>query len=461
MSNDPSKSVLIIDATLREGTQSPGVCFNDAQVKEILLGLNKIGVDMVEVGHPASSKKHLDMVKDCVKNSALPCLAHARARHEDILAVHQTGATWVGIFAGVNEISRNDRITKSYQEILKLISESIKYAKSLGLKVRYTVEDASTTAEKELLEAYKVAIEAGADRICFADTIGILEPSATTSIIQLIRNHFPDTDLEVHFHDDRGLALANTLAAIDAGASWVSTTVNGLGERCGITDTVSLIANLDFRGTRKYPHELKELKRVSTLVASHSRSSVDDRHPITGRNAFTHTAKLHVNAIQKNEKAYCWRAPSDFALENKTVNKALPQTLAELINIPPIISATELRHHRNGPGSRYVMIDERFIADCRQYCIVRDIDVEPGEAVAPHVDVHRHNCDSLFLFIGKNNDLTGLTVSVRINDEEKIIKSPASVFIPAGLPHTYRVIGGRGLYINHVLSGTYNESLLE
>ena len=132
-----------------------------------------------------------------------------------------------------------------------------------------------------------------------------------------------------------------------------------------------------------------------------------------------------------------------------------------LINYPPIISASELKYHRHGPGDRYVMIDDRFINDCRQYCIVRNIEVEKGEIVEAHVDAHRHTCDSLFLFIGKNKDLTGLTVIVTIEGEERLVSSPASVFIPAGLYHTYKVVEGYGLYINHVLSGNYNDSLLE
>lgn len=451
----------IIDATLREGIQTPGVMLNHRQSLEILEKTQLLGVDMIEVGHPVASQEQFDLVKACVASSRLPCLAHARATQEDIWAVHASGAAWVGIFAGVNVISQKDRLNRTLGQILELISRTVCYAKGLGLKIRYTVEDASNTEELDLFAAYDAAIRAGADRICYADTIGVLEPEEVTKIIRCLKEKYAHVELEVHFHDDRGLAMANTLSAVDAGADWISSTINGIGERCGITDTLNLISNLDFRGTRLFSNELKYLPEVSRIVAAHSRTFVDARRPVVGKNAFTHTAKLHVNAVRKNPSTYCWRDPRDFGLSNKIASAKLPESLLKLINIPPIISATELRHHRKGPGSRYVMLDERFIEDCRQYCIVRDIEVDPNESVSPHVDIHRHACDSLFLFLGKKAHLTGLTVAVKIDDEEQVLHSPAAVFIPAGRAHMYRIIHGSGLYINHVLSGTYDESLLE
>lgn len=461
MDNNKTNIINILDSTLREGRQAPGVCLNDRQIQEIVLRLNTIGIDMLEVGHPVISDEHFQTVQKCVKLSAVPCLAHARACLEDVLAVHASGAAWVGIFAGINEVSQKYRLNKNTQEILMLISESITYAKKLGLKVRYTVEDASKTDESDLVLVYEAAIAAGADRICFADTLGVLEPTQVSRTIQLLRSRFENIEIEVHFHDDRGLAMANALAAIDAGANWVSSSVNGLGERCGITDTLALIANLDFRGSRQYEKQLSQLKGVSELVAAHARAWIDDRRPVVGKYAFTHTSKLHIDTVKRSENAYAWRDPKDFNRSNDIFSRLLVSNLETLTNVPVVISASELKYHRHGPGSRYVMIDDRFINDCRQYCIVRDVEVEHGSVIPPHVDIHRHKCDSLFLFLGKDPSMAGLTVIVTIENDEKVVHSPAAIFIPAGLRHTYRILEGSGFYINHVLSGNYNDSLLE
>src|SRR5262249_11286919 len=135
----------------------------------------------------------------------------------------------------------------SERDILERISTSVMYARSRGLSVRYTVEDASRTDIERLLRAYRAAIEGGANRICFADTVGVLEPGQVVEFVRILKREFGRTELELHLHDDRGLAMANTLAGIDAGADWISASVNGLGERAGITDLCLLLANLHYR----------------------------------------------------------------------------------------------------------------------------------------------------------------------------------------------------------------------
>lgn len=132
----------------------------------------------------------------------------------------------------------------------------------------------------------------------------------------------------------------------------------------------------------------------------------------------------------------------------------------DLVVKPEVISATELRHHRAGPGDRYVLVDDRFLPGAGQYCIARRIP-ELDDYGAGHVDVHRHSCDSLFVFLGDGADYRGLAVMVQLGDESLRLESPASVFIPAAMPHGYRVLSGAGTYLNHVLAGDYNSSLLE
>nr|WP_253493954.1 hypothetical protein [Pseudomonas sp. S3E17] len=177
------------------------------------------------------------------------------------------------------------------------------------MKVRYTIEDASRTLFDDLIETFKIVKAAGADRIYYADSLGVCEPFKVQTTIKLIRQSLPGIDLEVHFHDDRGLAMANTLASIEAGATFVSCTVNGIGERCGITETCLLIANFHFNSIACSGKASKILK-LSNIVSKELSDAFDRRRPIIGEYSFVHTAKLHVTANSRNRNCYHWIDPA-------------------------------------------------------------------------------------------------------------------------------------------------------
>lgn len=455
----PQLSPYIIDTTLREGAQASGVRFGAEECVEIAHALVFLGIDMVECGHPMVSDAEARRVRATVAAcGAVPVLAHARARCDDIDSVKATGARWVGIFAGVNSISRNCRI-RFERPIPEVLNTAVGHAKSIGLKVRFTIEDGSRTPWPELVEGYRAALEAGADRLCFADTVGLLCPWEVEDLIGRLSREFTGHDLEVHFHNDRGMAIANALSAVRAGARWISSSVNGIGERCGISDTLTLLANLDVLEWRHLRNG-HTLPYVSKLVQAHSRLVVDRWHPITGTNAFTHVAKLHRRAIASDERAYAWTVPETIGRLNSTAPEILPSARERLINHPQVVSATELRPNRRGPGDRYLMLDNSVVQDARQYCIVRRIP-KMDDYGKRHIDVHRHCVDSVFLFIGNDPDLKGLTVEVRLGTDTFVVESPGSVFIPSGLWHSYRVLAGAGLFINHVQAGDYTSSLLD
>ncbi|NHL65988.1 homocitrate synthase [Burkholderia ambifaria] len=302
-------SITLVDCTLREGNQSPGIRFTAVDSIKIAKQLSDIGVDCIEVGHPYASEWEFHRV--AAVRDALPkqnILAHARARIEDIESVAKSGASTVGIFAGVNDYSQKYRLEKSLPEIMKIIGNSVSHAKSLGLGVRYTAEDSSRTTFTDLTKAYTIALEHGADRICFADSVGCLDPEGMTKIISNLSEKFTNIPLEVHCHDDRGLALANALSAISAGASHVSCSVNGIGERSGITDTCTLIANLSYLGqlANVKPERIMEL---SNEISKITNSWPDAWRPVVGKNSFTHTSKLHVAASTRNSECYHWIEP--------------------------------------------------------------------------------------------------------------------------------------------------------
>ncbi|MDR5859275.1 homocitrate synthase [Halomonas eurihalina] len=312
----------LIDATLREGLQAPNANFALSDIIETAHFLAQAGSDMLEVGHPLISNKamhHVRAVADLGLN--LPLLSHARAKPADIYAVAHSGADWVGIFIGVNEISQSARLNqRSFEEILRLTNKSVSLARELGLKVRFTVEDASRTNEEKLHTSFATALAAGANRLCYADSVGVCEPQQVVTTFRKLVQLFPQTDLEGHFHNDRGLAIANALAAIDGGASWISVSVNGLGERCGITDHGVLAANLSHRGTRPISNTQGiTFTTLAQRISQLSSQPLPKCYPVFGDYAFTHTARLHVLAVKRNHSSYEWMSPDTFGRCHKTM----------------------------------------------------------------------------------------------------------------------------------------------
>jgi 2-isopropylmalate synthase len=302
----------LIDATLREGFQAPNTVFSQHDVVQIAEQIARGGADMIEVGHPYVSHDAMHHTRSVVDMKlGIPVLAHARACRPDIHAVHQSGAPWVGVFLGVNEISEQARLGgRSFESLLDIIRDTVGYAKSLGLSLRFTIEDGSRTDWQRMSQAYAAAIDSGADRICFADSVGLMEPKAVMDVIAGLQRNHPLIEIETHFHNDRGLAMANALAAVDAGATWVSVSVNGLGERCGITDHAVLAANLLFLEMRDLSdRQVQALSDASDTVARCSHQAISKSYPVMGEYAFTHTARLHVLAVEKDKRSYEWIDP--------------------------------------------------------------------------------------------------------------------------------------------------------
>ncbi len=439
----------IVDATLREGMQAAGVRFGTKESTEIARALVDIGVDLVECGHPRVGDAEMGRVRAVVEAcGAVPVLAHARARVDDVESVARAGAKWVGIFVPIDERAASTRLRPG-SSVPAMIRDSVTHAKTRGLSVRLSAEDASRTSIPELIEAFGTALEAGADRICVADTVGVLCPWDVEELIRALVDGLGDPEIEVHFHNDRGLAAANALTAIRAGARWVSTSVNGIGERCGITDTITLLANLAALGLRVPPDGVA-LQRCSAIVQAHSRLFVDRSRPIVGRNAFTHVAKLHRTAMAKDERSYSWTDPAVLGRVTELGPAVFPEGLERLIHRGSGIS----------PAGRHVILDDRLVEDARQCCIVEVVRESPHQDRG-HLAPERHGVDSLILLFSGAENLAGLDVEVTLADRTFRVESPASVFVPAGVVHGYRVIGGSGLIVHHVLTGGYEPSLLD
>ena len=299
--------VQLLDSTLREGEQTPGVDFTLDQKLAIARKLDEFGIDFIEAGHPAVSEDTLRATREVARLGLdAEIVAHSRALKSDIDMALKTDADWVGIFFSVADKRLEEQFRKNIDQAISLIQDCVSYAKSHGLKVRYTPEDTVRSTMEKVTRVSQAASEAGADRIGVADTTGYMTPRMMTEFITTLRANVPQrTAIGVHCHNDLGMAVANSLAAVEAGASVVDVTVNGLGERTGIAPLAEMATALRLRGPcHDAPWRLHLLPELSTLVEQHSRIPVWKQAPIVGENAFTHNAGLHVAAVLLNPSHY-------------------------------------------------------------------------------------------------------------------------------------------------------------
>lgn len=449
----------MIDCTLREGVQAKQCSFDIQQSVRLAKRISAFGIDMLECGHPMISQSEIERVQAVVAASSVPVLAHSRCQLSDIDAVLASGAPWIGLFASVNDISLRTKFKHlSKEQVVALFEQSVCYAKNHGLSVRATIEDAGRTSVSDLVWLIGVARDNGADRVCFADSVGQLLPQETYDVLSLLRHEFPDVVFEYHVHNDQGLALACSLEALRAGVNWLSTSCNGIGERAGITDTFQLAMLLHTKhGQHRF--RLQDARMLSQLVAVYSRIACSPMQPLVGENAFVHVARLHQLAMKEDINAYCIIDPALIG-GHVALKKDAPLAEQNLFAAPFEKSATELKYHRHGPGRRFVMLDYRLIPSSPYYFIARKVDeivpAEPG-----HVDSHIHRCDSVFMFLGDGDGYQGLEVEVTVGDRRQVLQSPSTVFVPAGYCHTYRFLSGRGTFINFVNDGNYSHSLIE
>jgi homocitrate synthase len=309
----------ILDTTLREGEQTPYVSFTIDEKIEIARMLDQIGVDMIEAGDPSVSPnifKAIERISGLGLKAEI--IAHSIATRGSIDKAKACGANRVAIFYATSKIHLDAKLHKTQDQALDIIREHIAYARSLGLKVRYTPEDATRTDFEFLVQVCNAAIEAGADRISFADTLGIMQPHSMAERVCALRERLLPCKIDLHCHNDYGLALANAMAGIRGGADCIHTTVNGLGERTGIPDLAeTIVAFYNLEGVTKY--NIQPLMPISSYLENVSGFFLAPNKPITGQNAFTHKSGVHTNGILKNPTTYEPFDPSLLGRERKIV----------------------------------------------------------------------------------------------------------------------------------------------
>ncbi len=294
----------ILDTTLREGEQTPGISFTIDQKIAIARGLDAFGVDFIELGHPAVSPDVYEAVEALnSQNLNAKKMAHGRASKSDVNDATAIGVKWMGIFFGTSPLSLKHKFNITKSEALKQIETCVKYGKDKGLKLRFTAEDASRTSLDFLIQVGQMVQECGAERFSLADTVGCLIPARMKELVTNIRSEI-DLPLHVHCHNDFGLATANALTALESGAQCVDVTVNGLGERCGLPSLAEVTTALTELYKVNHNWDLRLLPELSQLVESFSGRISEANKPIVGKNAFTHKAGLHVKAVMEEPKSY-------------------------------------------------------------------------------------------------------------------------------------------------------------
>jgi len=299
------RSINIIDATLREGEQSPGLLFSLNEKKSIVDGLAKIGITEVEVG--IASELQADpapIIKYCrTNNPQLQLSLWSRCKKEDIAFAAECGPDIISLSIPVSDIHLTDRLQKSRKWAKATMIDCIKYARKHNMAVSVGFEDATRSDPAFLISMAQAAEQHGATRIRIADTVGIASPGVITKLIKKLKKNLNGCSIGIHAHNDFGMATANNIAAIDAGASSVDVVALGLGERTGCARLEEVVGYLALarNNTSLHPEHLKPL---ATYVAGIAKRVISPTRPVIGEGIFTCETGLHLQGLQRNPKSY-------------------------------------------------------------------------------------------------------------------------------------------------------------
>ena len=298
-----SSRIRVLDSTLREGEQHPGVSFTNKQRIQIAWMLDCFGVDQIEIS-PVISDDHRRAVSEILKQGLrADIVSHGRALREDIDVSVSCGARWVAAYLGVSDVHLQDKLRISREEALERAVDTVEYAKSRGLKIRFTAEDGSRADPEFLLEVCRAISAAKVDRISLPDTVGIMRPLGMGNFVSAVREAV-DVPLDVHVHNDMGLALANALAACDAGADQIHATIDGVGERTGIPSLAEVAVVLTHLYDSGNDFRLDMLGDLSRLIETYTGLRPYDSKPVVGSSAYKHKAGTHLAAVLRNPAAY-------------------------------------------------------------------------------------------------------------------------------------------------------------
>lgn len=325
-----SRKIHVFDTTLRDGEQVPGAKLNKKQKIEIAQQLAALGVDVIEAGFPCSSPEDMQAVKAVSEQTKGPVIAGlARAVQQDIdiawEALQVAERPRIHVFLGSSDIHLQKKLRRDREAGLQMCVDAVRYAKKYCEDVEYSTEDASRTDFEYLCRVIEAAIKAGATVINVPDTVGYAVPEEYGETIRKLREKVPALDkviLSVHCHNDLGLAVSNSLAAIRNGADQVECTINGVGERAGNASLEEIVMVLKTRHASFNAHtdlRTEEIYRTSRMVSRLMNIPVQPNKAIVGSNAFAHSSGVHQDGILKDRSTYEIMRPEDLGIRKHEI----------------------------------------------------------------------------------------------------------------------------------------------
>ena len=421
------KKVYIFDTTLRDGEQSPGVSLNVQEKLEIARQLERLGVDAIEAGFPVASKGDFEAVKAIAQNVRRPVIvALARAVKQDIdrawEAIKYAARPRIHTFIATSDIHMKYKLKMDPEDVLKRAVEMVSYAKSLCEDVEFSPEDGTRTRPEFLFRVLEAVIDAGATVINIPDTVGYAVPEEFGALIRSIRENVPNIDnamLSVHCHNDLGLAVANSLAAIRNGAQQVECTINGLGERAGNAALEEIVMAIKTRSDYfDYYTDIatEQIYRTSTMVSHLTGMHVQPNKAIVGANAFAHESGIHQHGVLSNRQTYEIMTPESIGLKQSQMvlgkhsgRHAFEERLKEL-------GFTNLTSEEiNAAFEKF-----KDLADKKKYVMDKDIEALVNEKVLKVPDTYE-----LEYFHISSGNTSIATSTVKIRRDEEIFEEAA------------------------------------
>lgn len=326
----PSNYIHIFDTTLRDGEQAPGCSMTSEEKLRVASQLERLGVDIIEAGFPISSEEDFKSVREIskkVKNCQIAGLC--RANFKDIdrgwEAVQVSESPRIHTFIATSDIHLKYKLRKTRDEVLEMISAAVKHARNYTDNVEFSCEDATRTDIDYLCRAVDVAVRSGATTINIPDTVGYTIPEEFAEIIHSLVKNVPNLDnvvLSVHCHNDLGLAVANSHAAVSEGARQVECTMNGLGERAGNASLEEIVMGLKVRSDKKpysFGVNTDQIYPTSRLVSQVTGVNVQPNKAIVGANAFAHEAGIHQDGVLKESITYEIMTPQEVGIPSNQI----------------------------------------------------------------------------------------------------------------------------------------------
>lgn len=308
MNNEPDK-IFLFDTTLRDGEQTPGVSLTPENKLQIAKQLDRLGVDIIEAGFPITSNGEIEAVKliSHEKLNAEIC-ALARTSIKDIDVAISCDVDSVHTFIATSDLHLEHKLKMSREKALENAIEAVEYCKDNGVKVEFSAEDATRSDIPYLKKVYKAVCDAGVDRIDIPDTVGVFTPEKMFDLVSDIKK-VVNVPISLHCHNDYGLAVANTIAGINAGAKTAHVSINGLGERAGNTSLEELVMSLYSLYQRKTNVHTKLIYETSKLVSRITGIAISPTKAIVGENAFGHESGIHTHGVLTMPLTYEPMAP--------------------------------------------------------------------------------------------------------------------------------------------------------